>query len=182
LNPTPESQHLKNTLVEEGYFTPLVPGLTGNAIHVLGATYQAKTIAPDQESIDTMNLLQESEKWARIGRFTPENVSSLRVGYRMSTPDKLPLIGPVVNPEFLREHYLKALRGARNEILPDLMPESGEWLLTGLGSRGITYSSYGAEILASMMFGEPLPLEMDLLEHLHPARFFVRNLRKPGLE
>ena len=182
LNPNEHSKSLPHSLVEEGYLTPLAPKVTGREIHVLGATYQAKTIAEDQEEIDTGTLLTDSKKWPEARGFSQESVDSIRVAHRLSTPDKLPLIGPLVNPEFLRQHYLKALRGAKNESPRDLLPEPGEWLLTGLGSRGITYSSYGAEILASMMLGEPLPLEMDLIEHLHPARFFVRNLRKPGLE
>ena len=182
LRPGPAFRGLAHTLVQEGYLTPLAPAITGRELHVLGATYQARGIAPDQERIDTLQLLEDSKKWAGIGPLTGEQVESVRTGFRMSTPDKLPLIGPLTDPAKLRRDYLKALRGAKNEELPDLEPEAGEWLLTGLGSRGITCSSYGACVLAAMMCGEVLPLESDLLEHIHPARFFVRNLRKPGLE
>ncbi len=177
LRPTPESARLPHCLVEEGYLTPLAPEITKNEFHLLGATYQAKTILPDQEEIDTARLLEDAGKWPEIGKFTRDHVVSTRTGYRMSTPDKLPLIGPVVDPAWLRDAYQRTLRGARQIAGPDLEPEPGEWMLTGLGSRGITYSSYGAEILASMMTGEMPPIELDLLEHVHSARFFVRKLR-----
>ncbi|NDG84486.1 MAG: FAD-dependent oxidoreductase [Proteobacteria bacterium] len=182
LRPTPRSHEQDRTLVQEGYLTPVAPAITGSGLQLLGATYQAKTIDPDQERIDTAHLLEDSKKWGENASFTEDSVDSIRLGFRMSTPDKLPVIGPLVASAPLKRDYLRALRGAKNEVLPDLEPEKGEWLLMGLGSRGITYSSYGARILAALMYGEVLPLEADLLEHLHPARFFVRNLRKPGLE
>jgi tRNA 5-methylaminomethyl-2-thiouridine biosynthesis bifunctional protein len=35
-----------------------------------------------------------------------------------------------------------------------------------------------AELLASQMCGDPMPLGVDLLEQLHPSRMWVRKLRK----
>ena len=103
---------------------------------------------------------------------------SHKIGFRASTPDKLPLIGPLSDPKFSLEHYERALKGAAFSNLPPLETSAGEWLFLGMGSRGVTFSSLGAEILASLMTGQALPIEQDLFHHLHPVRFIIRNLKR----
>ena len=176
------SSTLSSTLVEEGYATPSLPALSPGGHHLIGATYQAKGVAENQEAIDQNTLIEHARKWAAFQDLSPGQIEGVRVGYRASTPDKLPLIGPLCDPAFLEENYRSTLRGARGLPLSPLEVTPGEWIFSGMGSRGITYSSLGAEVLASLMTGTPLPLESDLLPHLHPSRFFIRNLRKPGLK
>ncbi|MGI3027416.1 hypothetical protein ACRTC8_22335, partial [Vibrio cholerae] len=50
--------------------------------------------------------------------------------------------------------------------------------LIGLGSRGLSSAPLLAEVLASIICGDPLPLPVDVLETLHPSRMWVRRLRK----
>ncbi len=175
--PVSGSESLPHSLVEEGYATPLFDDL-----HLIGATYQAKTILPDQEEIDTEALLLAARKWPEFKFLGREQVRGTKTGYRLSTPDKLPMIGPLCDPEWLQRNYSRVLKGAKSIQAPPLESPPGEWLLTGLGSRGITYSSLGSEILAEWMTGNPVPLEQDLLEHIHSSRFFVRKLRKADVE
>ncbi len=177
----PLSETLKTVLVEEGYASPIAPEITGHSHHLLGATYQAKGITEDQEHRDSEKLISEAKRWAELSKVEMKDLVSSKVGYRLSTPDKLPLIGPLCDPEVLKSTYAHAFRGSRVADLPALPVCRGEWLLTGLGSRGVTYSSLAAEILAALMTGDTLPIEMDLFEHLHSARFFIRNLKKPEL-
>ncbi|GAL14716.1 tRNA (5-methylaminomethyl-2-thiouridylate)-methyltransferase /FAD-dependent cmnm(5)s(2)U34 oxidoreductase [Vibrio astriarenae] len=35
-----------------------------------------------------------------------------------------------------------------------------------------------AEVLASQIYNDPIPLPVDLLQAIHPARMWVRKLRK----
>jgi tRNA 5-methylaminomethyl-2-thiouridine biosynthesis bifunctional protein len=175
--PTPGSESLPHALVEEGYATPLF-----DDFHLIGATYQAKAILPDQEELDTEALLSAARKWPEFKSLSREQVRGTKTGYRLSTPDKLPMIGPLCDPDWLQTNYSKILRGAKSIQGPPLESPPGEWLLTGLGSRGITYSSLGSEILAEWMTGNSIPLEQDLLEHIHSSRFFVRKLRKAEVE
>lgn len=180
VRPTPESAGISHCLVDSGYTSPVVEEISGTRTHCIGATYQAKTILDEQESIDTETLLQEGrERHSSFASLKKEDVVSSRVGYRLSTPDKMPLIGPLCDPEKLKQDYSIILRSGKAESDSALRAESGEWMITGMGSRGITFSSYGAEILASMMTGQIIPIESDLLEHIHSARFIVRNLKKP---
>ena len=55
--------------------------------------------------------------------------------------------------------------------------EPGLFVLTALGSRGITWSALCAEVLAAAISGAPMPLEASLLDAIDPARFAVRARR-----
>jgi len=180
---TEASRAMTETWVQDGYISAIAPEVTGNEHHWIGATYQVKEIASDQEQRDTAKLIEDArERWSVFRSLQTSDVVNHRVGFRLSTPDKLPLIGPVCDREQLRSDYARAFRGSKSEVLPALSVRAGEWMLLGLGSRGISYSSLAAEILASLMVGDPLPVELDLWEHLHPARFWIRNLKRNELE
>ena len=46
----------------------------------------------------------------------------------------------------------------------------------GHGSRGLSYTPLAAEVLASVITGEPLPIDEQLYRQIHPARFIIRDL------
>jgi len=46
------------------------------------------------------------------------------------------------------------------------------------GSRGLTWAALGGEIIASLLEGEPPPLESDLLDAVDPGRFLLRRARR----
>jgi tRNA 5-methylaminomethyl-2-thiouridine biosynthesis bifunctional protein len=78
-----------------------------------------------------------------------------RTAFRTVTRDRLPVIGP--------------LEGA-----------DGIYGAFAYGSRGLLWAGLGAELLASTMEGEPLPLEGALAAALAPARFARRARRRAG--
>ncbi|MEJ6000468.1 FAD-dependent 5-carboxymethylaminomethyl-2-thiouridine(34) oxidoreductase MnmC [Paucibacter soli] len=84
-----------------------------------------------------------------------------RVGWRLTTPDRLPLVGGLADP---------AYQGRRDQLrlLPRL---PGLLVCTGLGSRGIAWAPLCARIVAAQLAGAPLPLQADLVDALDPARF-----------
>ena len=55
--------------------------------------------------------------------------------------------------------------------------------MLGLSARGIVWAPLAAELLASRLEGDPLPIERDLVAAVDPARFHLRALRqgKTGL-
>ncbi len=179
--PMETSRGLQETLVEEGYASPVLPEISGVDAHLIGATYQAKTVLQDQEEIDRDLLIRESAKWPEFSGLNPSVSIQSRVGWRLSSPDKLPLIGPLCDPVLVAGLYGNAFRGGPVKTLPPIPVAPGEWTLTALGSRGITFSAIGSLLLADWMTGERLSIELDLIEHLHPARFFIRKLKRPGI-
>jgi tRNA 5-methylaminomethyl-2-thiouridine biosynthesis bifunctional protein len=52
------------------------------------------------------------------------------------------------------------------------------FMLGGLGSRGLCTAPLSAEVLASQMSNEPLPLDARTLSALNPNRLWVRKLLK----
>jgi tRNA 5-methylaminomethyl-2-thiouridine biosynthesis bifunctional protein len=175
-----KSLPFKNAKVQLGYVSPVAPEISGHFHHVIGATYLTREPRPDQTEIDTEFLIAEAKKkWPEFSELTRDDFVLSQVSHRLSTPDKLPVIGPAFSATKFEQDYGRVLRGTRVLDLPALTPLVGEWILSGMGSRGITYSSLGAELLASLMCGEALPLERDLFEHLHSARFLMRQLKKP---
>jgi tRNA 5-methylaminomethyl-2-thiouridine biosynthesis bifunctional protein len=53
----------------------------------------------------------------------------------------------------------------------------GLYSLLGYASRGLIWAPLAAELLASQLEGEPLPLEAALVDALDPARFVLRARR-----
>lgn len=102
-----------------------------------------------------------------------------KVGLRAQTPDHLPILGPVFDPREFRKIYKEIdLPKNRNKKFPNLKTIQGLYVFGGLGSRGILSSFLGSEIMASLILGEPVPVESSVLEYLHPARFLYRKVRK----
>ncbi len=111
---------------------------------------------------------------ARAKRFcgiTPPPDAALhgRVGWRLQAADSLPIVGPVPLAAFSRTQRLDQAR-----LLPR---EVGLFVLTALGSRGLTWAPLLGELLAAQIVGDPWPLEQELVDAIDPARFGVRQAR-----
>jgi len=125
-----------------------------------------------------------AENLARLGLLLPDlaaaaarlNPAALRgyVGVRSVSHNRLPLIGRIAD-EAQAARDAVALRGARLRDIPRL---PGLYAALAYGSRGLTWAALGAELLASQIEGEPLPLELELAEAIDPARLLVRALRQ----
>jgi tRNA 5-methylaminomethyl-2-thiouridine biosynthesis bifunctional protein len=76
-----------------------------------------------------------------------------RVAFRSVAPDRLPLVGKIAGNAYGAFAY---------------------------GSRGLVWAALAAELLASELEGEPLPLEGKLADALAPGRFASRMMRRQG--
>ena len=92
-----------------------------------------------------------------------------RVGLRSAAPDRLPLVGQLPDTD------AAATSAATLENLPR---RAGLHALLGLSARGMVWAPLAAELLASQLDGEPLPVERDLAHAVDPARFHLRALRR----
>jgi len=95
-----------------------------------------------------------------------------RVGWRATTPDRLPLVGPPVDRTAFgaaRQSGRPRLDGLRH--VPRCQDaRHGLFVYSGLGSRGITSAALGAQVLAAWITGAPCPVEAALRDALDPAR------------
>jgi tRNA 5-methylaminomethyl-2-thiouridine biosynthesis bifunctional protein len=124
-----------------GYVAPLPDGG-----HVVGATYQHDDDGEDIRAAD------HRENLARAATLLPGFAEGLHpmdldglAGFRATVPDRLPIFGATALP--------------------------GVWAATGLGSRGLLWAPIGAELIASRLEGEPIPLPRDLAGAISPKRF-----------
>ena len=101
-----------------------------------------------------------------------------RVGWRATTPDRLPLVGALPwHPDRLAAQ--PPARAEQVRMLPrERDAHGGLYLLGGLGSRGLTWSVLAGELLAHWVCGTPCPVEAELRDALDPARFLARRHRQ----
>jgi len=154
----------RHALCCEGYLTLALDGL-----HCLGASYAYDAGTELRQEEHAGNLL-------RLARILPGAEQALnpgdlggRVGFRAATPDRLPLVGALPDPD------APLARDIRLQDMPRLAHLYG---LLGLGSRGLVWATLAAEALASQLHGDPLPMEGDLMDALAPARFRLRAHRR----
>jgi tRNA 5-methylaminomethyl-2-thiouridine biosynthesis bifunctional protein len=101
-------------------------------------------------------------------RFEPATLDGL-VGFRAVARDRLPLIGALADED---------AASPANPLLATLPRLQGLYGAFAYGSRGLLWAGLGAELLASMLEGEPLPVESRLADAMDPGRFALRAGRK----
>jgi tRNA 5-methylaminomethyl-2-thiouridine biosynthesis bifunctional protein len=100
-----------------------------------------------------------------------------RTDWRWASSDRLPIVGAVPDTVAICAPFRAA--AARRLDQPRYLPRAdGLFVFMALGSRGITWSALGAQVLASCISGAPVPLEASLLDAIDPARFDVRAARR----
>lgn len=90
-----------------------------------------------------------------------------RVGWRSLVPDRLPIVGAL--PASMPERRAEQARFWPRQ--PGLM------VLGALASRGITWATLCAELVAAQLTGAPWPVESSLADALDPARFAAKAHR-----
>ncbi|WP_136256016.1 bifunctional tRNA (5-methylaminomethyl-2-thiouridine)(34)-methyltransferase MnmD/FAD-dependent 5-carboxymethylaminomethyl-2-thiouridine(34) oxidoreductase MnmC [Onishia niordana] len=108
---------------------------------------------------------------------TPEYLTG-RVAVRAASPDKTPYAGPVPDAAKWRERYAVLAKDAKR--VPDVSGphHAGLWISAAHGSRGLASAPLCAEVIASRICDEPLPVERALADHLHPGRRLISDLIK----
>jgi tRNA 5-methylaminomethyl-2-thiouridine biosynthesis bifunctional protein len=139
--PADPARALEVIVSRSGYVAPLPDGG-----HCIGATYQHDDFDSAPRAADHRANLARAE--AMLPGFAldadPERLAGW-VGFRTTVPDRLPIFGP---------------SGA-----------DGVEIATGLGSRGLLWAPLAAELLASRLAGEPLPMARDHAGAISPRRF-----------
>ncbi|WP_227096454.1 bifunctional tRNA (5-methylaminomethyl-2-thiouridine)(34)-methyltransferase MnmD/FAD-dependent 5-carboxymethylaminomethyl-2-thiouridine(34) oxidoreductase MnmC [Aeromonas veronii] len=171
---TASLRQLKTVLCYDGYLTPM-----HNDQHCIGASY-----GRNQSSLE-FRAEEQILNQVRLQACLPEQTwpaevdvsdNEARVGVRCASRDHLPVVGPVARLQGLADHYALLQHDQHNAQPLPLHP--GLYVLGALGSRGLCSAPLCGELLASEICGAPLPLAADLLEALHPARYWVRKLLK----
>lgn len=163
---------LKTVLCYDGYLTP-----AHDSAHCIGASYgrnQTDLAYRADEQEQNRARLQACVPQQRWPAEVDVSGAQARVGVRCASRDHLPVAGPVARLAALADHDVHA-PADQQSALP---LHAGLYVLGALGSRGLCSAPLCGELVASEICGDPLPLAADLLEALHPARYWVRRLRR----
>jgi tRNA 5-methylaminomethyl-2-thiouridine biosynthesis bifunctional protein len=174
---TPRSQSLATVVCAEGYVAP--PRL---GEHTLGASFDFKSddlTATVAEHVGNLAMLREisSDLSERLGaEQLPLETLQGRAAFRCTSPDYLPIVGPLADPALFADTYAALAKDARQ--VPDLPCPwlDGLYINSGHGSRGLITAPLSGELLAAWLENEPLPLPRSVAEACHPNRFALRRL------
>lgn len=113
------------------------------------------------------------QRLARMIGAAPEPMRAWqgRVGWRLRTPDRLPIVGGVPSGQ-------PGGTGGRRDQVRFLPRVPSLYVITALGSRGIALGALAGEVVAAQACGTPWPLEADLADAIDPARWQVRAARR----
>lgn len=169
---------LKSVICYDGYLTPVDYAQTSHCIgasHIRDSDDRQFSSVEQQENQDKIqkNLLLDWTKEVN----TADNLA--RVGIRCAVRDRIPMVGNVPNFNGQVEQYknLFNLR-RRKQPIPQAANYPNLYLIAALGSRGLTSAPILGETLASMIYGEPLPLSEDIIHALSTNRSWMRKLLK----
>lgn len=177
LRQTPESQQLSTVVCAEGYVAPARLGE-----HTLGASFDFNNddLTPTAaEHAGNLHMLEEisPDLLARLGAGTlqPEMLEG-RAAFRCTSPDYLPIVGPLADSQAFADAYIALSKDARQT--PDVPCPwlDGLYINSGHGSRGLITAPLSGELLAAWLDNEPLPLPRVVAEACHPNRFALRRL------
>ena len=153
---------LRLPLAGDGYAIPLPDGL------LCGATRQLDDGDGQVRETDHQHNLARLQMLT--GLTPPASTLQGRVGWRLETDDGLPIAGAMPPPALAP--------GSRQDQARLLPREEGLFVLTALGSRGLTLAPLLGRLVAAMATGAPWPLEQDLCDAVDPARWRVRAARR----
>jgi len=169
---TTESSELRIPLCAEGHVLPAIQGC-----HSVGATYELGQSAAHTLKEDDIENLK------KLDNITAHTVWSQKVvghwaGIRASTPDYLPLLGPLVNYGEFHTQF-QGLHNNSNRWIPQAGPYyPGLYVCAGFGSRGLTTIPLSAEWLAGFINNELSCLPGYLVKAVSTARFFRKNITR----
>lgn len=152
----------------------------GNAVITIGGSYaQGMELPLEDETLrkENLSLLKEVSK-TLFSQLSAQTPLSSRAGVRTTTRDFLPMIGPVENRESCQSYFSELKRNARKKIAGQAPLLPNLYINTGHGSHGLTTTPLAAEILASSINGESLPVSAEVMSAIHPLRFLIRDLKK----
>ncbi|WP_448119322.1 bifunctional tRNA (5-methylaminomethyl-2-thiouridine)(34)-methyltransferase MnmD/FAD-dependent 5-carboxymethylaminomethyl-2-thiouridine(34) oxidoreductase MnmC [Pseudomonas serbica] len=174
---TPASQSLSTVVCAEGYVAPARLGE-----HTLGASFDFNNddLTPTTaEHLGNLQMLEEIslDLVARLGAHALQaDELEGRAAFRCTSPDYLPIVGPLADSQAFADAYSVLSKDARQT--PDIPCPwlDGLYVNSGHGSRGLITAPLSGELIAAWLDDEPLPLPRAVAEACHPNRFALRRL------
>ncbi|MHC8319393.1 bifunctional tRNA (5-methylaminomethyl-2-thiouridine)(34)-methyltransferase MnmC2/FAD-dependent 5-carboxymethylaminomethyl-2-thiouridine(34) oxidoreductase MnmC1 [Pseudomonas sp. GB2N2] len=177
LRQTLGSQALSTVVCAEGYVAPARLGE-----HTLGASFDFNNddLTPTAaEHAGNLQMLEDisPDLLARLDAdaLQPDALEG-RAAFRCTSPDYLPIVGPLADAQAFAQAYSALSKDARQTPDTPCPWLDGLYINSGHGSRGLITAPLSGELLAAWLDDEPLPMPRAVAEACHPNRFALRRL------
>jgi len=171
-----------NTVVcHKGYLTP-----SHNNMHCIGATFDKNSFDTQPRDEDDQYNLATLAKCLpdisnELAQWQANDIVTRKARLRCMTPDHLPMVGVMPDIEAHKTSYAHLAKDKNWRFYQAAPHIKNLYLLTGLGARGLCTAPLLAEILTADLTGTPYPVNNEMLFHLSPNRFVIRDLIKRKL-
>ncbi len=176
---TQASRALKTVLSAEGYIAPQHENQ-----HCLGASFDFQRTDTRLNSRDQQRNLHRLKDLSpqlyhqlNAAQLNPEHLSG-HAALRCTSPDYMPIIGPVADMQQLELRYNKLRKNARATPSASCPYYPGLYVNTAHGSRGMVTAPLAGEMLAAWINNDAQIVPLHLAEACHPNRFAIRNLMR----
>jgi tRNA 5-methylaminomethyl-2-thiouridine biosynthesis bifunctional protein len=175
-NATFSSEKLQTVIGHKGYLTPAIDGQ-----HIFGATFERNIdqaiLKPQADSLNQQQLNQYLPQfYDSLGE-----IKSSHAAIRLTTPDRFPYAGALIDPERYLQDYADIHQGKHWKNYPTGSYRKGLFILAGLGSRGLTTSGYCASLLVNIINNKTTTrqaTQTNIANALHVGRFTIKQLKK----
>lgn len=172
---TSELSKLNAVLCYDGYLTPDYQGQhCVGASHIRDSEEQMFSVEEHQQNLAKLSQNLTPCEWLGEVNFSQNQG---KVGIRSVFRDRMPMIGAVPNFAKQKEQYVNLYNLIRRkELIPNAACYPNLYLISGLGSRGLTTAPLLGELLASQICQEPLPLSEEIWQVITTNRSWIRHL------
>ena len=174
---TEASRALRTVVCAEGYIAPPHLGQ-----HTLGASFDftnedlSTTVADHAGNLQMLEDISQDLAERLGARDLSVPALQGRAAFRCTSPDYLPIVGPLADKAAFNLSYAALAKDARQVPQASCPWLEGLYINSGHGSRGLITAPLSAELIAAWLCDEPLPLPRSVAEACHPNRFMLREL------
>lgn len=170
MHATEASAQLKIPVCGDGHVVPASDGL-----HWFGATYDLGVRHQELKTEDDLINQHKLEQMTGAALW-PKTIASSWSGVRATTPDYLPLVGPVHKADEFLKTFSGLESNSKRWIANTAPCYEGLYSFAGFGSRGLTTIPLCAAWLASTLNCEMSLLPRSLIQAISPARFLRKQI------
>lgn len=165
-----EFMSLNRPLSARGYITKAI-----NGVQLVGASYARG----DDDALPRSS--DDDENIALVDEFLSNkkpNIIGSNVGFRGYSGDRFPIIGGIHNASEYIKIYNSLLWTKNKPSNKSPVYYQNLLISAAHGSRGLSTSILGANILLDMVLGRQICVKKSIIDALNPSRFIIRKLKK----
>lgn len=165
-----EFMSLNRPLSARGYITKAI-----NGVQLVGASYARG----DDDALPRSS--DDDENIALVDEFLSNkkpNIIGSNVGFRGYSGDRFPIIGGIHNASEYIKIYNSLLWTKNKPSNKSPVYYQNLLISAAHGSRGLSTSILGANILLDMVLGRQICVKKSTINSLNPSRFIIRKLKK----